>query len=84
MSTLLENLKRELEELEREMAEQNPTEPEMTEEECRAWARQLLLAGGAEAELDEEVIEALEECLEPVPVPEELKEQILRRIRGHK
>ncbi|MGB9886740.1 MAG: hypothetical protein ACPLRW_07080 [Moorellales bacterium] len=81
MSQLLEKLKRELQELEREMAEQRNSEPEMTDEECRTWARELFLAGGCQTELSEEVVEALEEFLESVSVPEELKEQVLRRIR---
>lgn len=79
---LLESLKRELQEMEQEMVGQGLAEPEMTDEDCRAAARQLLLADGWQAELSDEVVEALEECLEPVPVPEELKERVLRRIRG--
>lgn len=81
---LLERLKEELLQLEKELEEKGceAQEAAATDEELRAFARHLLLAGGWQAELDEEVVEAIDAFLEPVPVPEELKSRVLARVRA--
>jgi len=83
---LLERLKEELLQLEKELEEKGceAQEPADTDEELRAFARQILLAGGWQAELDEEVVEAIDAFLAPAPVPEELKNRVLATVRAQR